>query len=187
MIFIIADKPLEGMIEEHLPPMCDLRDYFSGITGHDLPPIAGRDMEGWMPDLPLRPDGGRWGLPRWGVPPICRPILRQGAVELVNYTNDGFIVSLKASTGLDLDWNCYVNQHDSGYGGSRLRPFVSILFAYWYLPLAGLLQPEPPGLEAPEQHRDPVGMYRDPPRVGDMRQMRLLHNHGRPAAQIRDG
>ena len=133
MIFIIADKPLEGMIEEHLPPMCDLRDYFSGITGHDLPPIAGRDMEGWMSDLPLRPDGGRWGLPRWGVPPICRPILRQGAVELVNYTNDGFIVSLKASTGLDLDWNCYVNQHDSGYGGSRLRPFVSILFAYWYL------------------------------------------------------
>ncbi len=46
MIFIITDKPLEGMIEEHLPPMCDLRDYFSGITGHDLPPIAGRDMEG---------------------------------------------------------------------------------------------------------------------------------------------
>ncbi|MBR4504293.1 MAG: hypothetical protein IKP20_04910 [Candidatus Methanomethylophilaceae archaeon] len=40
---------------------------------------------------------------------------------------------MKASTGLDLDWNCYVNQHDSGYGGSRLRPFVSILFAYWYL------------------------------------------------------
>ncbi len=120
------------MTEDIRPPLCELRDWFSKMIGEDLPPIY--DLEDWLSKLPLRPDGKKqWALPAWGIPPSCRPILRLGAVELVNYTNDKFVESLKTATGLDLDWNCYVNQHDSGYGGSRLRPFVSILFAYWYL------------------------------------------------------
>ncbi|GEM_PF-4309494 len=133
MNFIITDRPLEKMMGDDLPPICDLRDWFSQSIGEDLPPIMDGDLEGWLSKLPLRPDGKQWALPAWGIPPCCRPIYRLGAVELVNYTNGKFIESLRAATRTDSEWYCYVDPHDSGCGGSRLRPFVGGLFVYWYL------------------------------------------------------